>query len=295
VAELVAPDPPSWRTLLFDWEPDLVLALVVAAGVLYGIGIRRLAARGRSWPRSRSIPFFGGLAVIVIATQSGIAAYDRVLFSMHMVQHLLLGMVAGLLLAFGAPVTLALQASSRSTQARLLRVVHSRPVRALTHPIAVWILFAGTLFVLYFTGLYELSLRNAWVHGAVHAHFLGVGFLFFALVVGVDPIAAGLGYGARMLFVAFMLPFHAFLGVVLLSADDVLGGGWYEQVARDWGASPLADQRTGAGLLWVVGEIVGVVTLIVVAARWMAHEERAAQRHDRRLDAEAGRAAEAPA
>jgi putative membrane protein len=293
MAAFVAPDAPSWRSLL-DWEPDPALLLIVVAGLLYGLGIRRLAERGRSWPARRSVPFFCGLAVILIATQSGLAAYDRVLFSAHMLQHLLLGMVAGLLLAFGAPVTLALQASSRNTQARLARILHSRPAAVLTHPVTVWALFAGTLFVVYFTGLYELSLRNAVVHSALHAHFIGVGFLFFALVVGIDPIAGNLGYGARMLFVALMLPFHAFLGVVLLSSDQVIGGDWYEQVVRDWGASPLTDQRTGAGLLWVFGELIGVVTLIVVAARWMAHEERAARRNDRRLDEEAARAAEAP-
>jgi putative membrane protein len=293
VAGLLAPDPLTWRTLLTDWEPDAALAVVVAGGVFYGIGMRRLAAHGRRWPVRRSGPFYAGLLVIVFATQSGLAAYDRVLFSAHVIQHILLGMIAGLLLAFGAPVTLALQAASRPAQVRLLRIVHSRPVAALTHPATVWVLFAGTLAVLYFTGLYELSLRNPWVHVAVHAHFVAVGFLFFALVVGIDPIAGALGYGARMLFVAVMLPFHAFLGVALLSTDQVIGGGWYELVVRDWGASPLTDQRTGAGILWVFGEVLGVLTLVIVAARWMAHEERVARRHDRRLDEEAARAAEA--
>ncbi|MGH9024750.1 MAG: cytochrome c oxidase assembly protein, partial [Acidimicrobiia bacterium] len=257
-------------------------------------GMRRLAARGRTWPARRSVPFYGGLGVILLATQSGLAAYDRVLFSAHVVQHLLLGMVAGLLLAFGAPVTLALQAASRPAQRQILRVLHSRPISVLTHPATVWVLFAGTLFVLYFTGLYELSLRENLVHAALHAHFVGVGFLFFALVVSIDPITSGLGYGARMLFVALMLPFHAFLGLVLLSTDEVIGGSWYQQVVRDWGASPLADQRTGAGILWVFGEILGVVTLVIVAARWMAHEERVARRNDRRLD-EAARAAQVSA
>jgi len=294
MAAFVAPDAPSWRSLL-DWEPDPALALVVVVGLLYGLGIRRLAERGRAWPTRRSVPFFCGLAVILVATQSGLAAYDRVLFSAHMLQHLLLGMVAGLLLAFGAPVTLALQASSRPTQARLARVLHSGPARVLTHPVTVWMLFAGTLFVVYFTGLYELSLRNDVVHASLHGHFILVGFLFFALVVGIDPIAGNLGYGARMLFVALMLPFHAFLGVVLLSSDQVIGEGWYDQVVRDWGSSQIADQQAGAGLLWVFGEIIGVATLIIVAARWMAHEERVAQRNDRRLDEEDARAAEVSA
>jgi cytochrome c oxidase assembly factor CtaG len=80
-----------------------------------------------------------------------------------------------------------------------------------------------------------------------------------------------------------VLPFHAFLGVALLGADRVLAAGWYRDVERTWGATPLADQRTGAGLLWVAGELFGVVAALIVARQWMTHDERAAARHDRRL------------
>ena len=178
---------------------------------------------------------------------SGLAAYDRVLFSMHVVQHVLLGMAAPILLVLGRPVTLALQASSRPTQARLLAVMHSRPVRAVTNPVVAWALFAGTLVALYFTGLYELSLRNGWVHAGLHLHFVLVGVLFLAFVVGLDPIPGAMSYGARALFVFVFVPFHAFLGVALLGSDRVIGGDWYRDVERSWGASPLVDQRTGAG------------------------------------------------
>jgi putative membrane protein len=285
VLALVAPPPPSWDLLLTDWQPDLLLVVVVMAAAGYALGVRRLARRGRTWPRSRSISFAAGLVVVVIATQSGLAAYDRVLFSMHVVQHLLLGMVAALLLVLAAPVTLALQASSRAGQRRLLRALHSRPVVVVAHPVTAWLLFGGTLAVLYFTALYELSLRNDWVHAAVHAHFLVVGFLFMAHVVAVDPIPGALGFGARLLYVLVALPFHAFLGVAILASSEVLAAGWYDGVVRTWGASPLSDQRTGAGLLWVAGELFGVVAALVVVRRWMAHEERAGARHDRQLEA----------
>jgi putative membrane protein len=282
---LVAPPAPSWDLLITDWQPDLLVVVVAAAAGAYALGVRRLARRGRAWPRGRSISFAAGLAVVIVATQSGLAAYDRVLFSLHVVQHLLLGMVAALLLVLGAPVTLALQASGRAGQRRLLRVLHSRPAAVLTHPVTAWLLFGGTLAVLYFTALYELSLRNNWVHAAVHAHFLLVGFLFMAHVVAVDPIPGALGFGARLLFVLVALPFHAFLGVAILASDEVLAAGWYEGVVRNWGASALSDQRTGAGLLWAAGEVFGLVAALVVLRRWMTHEARAAARHDRQLEA----------
>jgi cytochrome c oxidase assembly factor CtaG len=283
VGTLVAPPPPSWDLLVTGWELDVLMVSLVAAGAAYALGVRRLARRGRVWPRGRSIAFGLGLAAIVLATQSGLAAYDDVLFSMHVVQHLVLGMLGPLLLVSGAPVTLALQASDRGTQRRLLRVLHSRPVVVLTHPVTAWLLFGGTLVVLYFTGLYELSLRNHWVHAATHAHFVVAGSLFMAHVVGVDPIPGALGYGARLLYVLVALPFHAFLGVAILSAHRVLAAGWYDEVVRPWGASPLADQRTGAGLLWVAGEVFGLVAALIIVRRWMGQEERAAVRHDRGL------------
>jgi len=285
VLALVAPPPPTWDRLLTDWQPDVAIVGVAVAAAGYAVGVRRLGAAGRAWPRARSAAFAAGLAVVVVATQSGLAAYDQVLFSLHVVQHLLLGMVAPLLLVLGAPVTLALQASRRGTQERVLRVLHSAPARVVTHAVTAWVLFGGTLVVLYFTGLYELSLRNPWVHSLVHVHFLVAGTLFMAIVVGVDPIPSALGHGARLLYVLVALPFHAFLGVAMLSMGSVLAADWYDSVERPWGTTPLADQRTGAGIFWVAGELFGLVAALVVMRQWMAHEERAAARHDRRVRA----------
>lgn len=286
LATISVPRPPSWSTLLGGWTLDPLFVFWVGAGVLYLVGVRRLADRGRHWPVGRTLSFGAGLAVIAVATQSGLAQYDRILFSLHIVQHLLLGMVGPLLLVLGAPITLALQASHRSAQARMVRVLHSRPVGVVVHPVTVWILFGGTLVVLYTTGLYELSLRNEWVHTLVHVHFLVVGFLFMGYVVGIDPINRSLGYGARLLYVAVVLPFHTFLGVALLGSTTVLASSWYAEVARPWGASPLDDQRLGAGILWGFGELFGVVALGIVLFQWMRHEERSAARLDRQLDAE---------
>ncbi len=283
----VAPGPPTWRSLLFDWEPDLLFLAVVGAIGLYALGVRRLAARGRRWPTSRSLAFAAGMAVIVVATQSGFAAYDRTLFSFHVVQHLMLAAIAPILLALGAPITLALQAGRRRTQERLLAVLHHRIVRTLTHPVAAWLLYGGFLFVLYFTSLYELSLRNEWVHLAVHVHFVVAGSLFFWYVVGLDPIRPALTYGARLLFVIVVLPFHAFLGVAILGSRSVIAADWYDGVVRNWGSGPLADQRTGAGILWAFGELLGLIAIAVVLTQWMRHEERVAARSDRALDAAA--------
>jgi putative copper resistance protein D len=284
LAAYLAPPPPSWSTLLGDWSLDPLFAIAVLTGVLYAIGVRRLAERGRRWPSPRSAAFAAGLGIIVLATQSGLAEYDRALFSLHVVQHVMLGMIAPILLVLGAPITLALQASRRPVQLRLVRALHSRPLTVLTHPATVWVLFGGTLVVLYFTGLYELSLRHDSVHALVHAHFVIVGCLVMGYVVGVDSFGTSrFGYGARLLYVLVLLPFHAFIGVALLGSDQVLASSWYAHTGRHWGASMLDDQRLGAGILWAAGELVGVVALGIVLYQWMRHEEREAARLDRQL------------
>ena len=123
VSALVAPAAPSWDILVTDWSLDVTFPLVVVFAAAYVIGVRRLQARGRSWPATRTAAFLSGLVVVLVATDSGLAAYDRVLYSLHVVQHILLGMVAPLLLVLGAPITLALQAGSRASQRRILRVL----------------------------------------------------------------------------------------------------------------------------------------------------------------------------
>jgi putative membrane protein len=285
-ADVASPGKPTWSSLLGHWSIDPLFVLIVATAILYFAGVRRLAGQGRAWPISRSLAFGSGVTLIAFATQSGLAQYDRVLFSLHVVQHLLLGMAAPLLLVLGAPVTLALQAGSRSFQMRVLRVLHSRSVAVLTHPIIVWVLFTGTLAGLYFSGLYELSLRNDWVHVLVHLHFVVVGFLFMAYVVGLDRMPRTLGHGARVLFVAFVLPFHAFFGVALLGSRTVIAAAWYEQARPVWTESPLGDQRLGAAMLWGFGEIFGLVALGIILYQWMRYDERDAARLDRRLERE---------
>ena len=263
--------------LVFD--PGAALLVVVAA-TLYAGGVRRLARRGRTWPAGRGVAFSAGMVVVVVATQSGLAGAEAERFSLHTLQHVLLGMVAPALLALGAPVTLALQASSRPTQTVLLRALHGRLVATLTHPVSAWLIFGGSLVLLYFSPLLELSLRNDAAHAAVHLQFLAAGGLFCWTAIGVDPMRWRLPHAARLLFVLLAVPVHAIVGLALLGGVDVLAGGLYGT-----GAEALADQQLGGGILWATGDLFGVILAGVVLAQWMGHEERVGRRHDRLLDA----------
>jgi cytochrome c oxidase assembly factor CtaG len=280
------PPAPTLWTLAVPAEIDAVaFVLVVATAGAYLAGVRRLARRRRRWSPARTTAFLSGTAVVVVATQTGIARYDTTLFSMHVVQHVLLGMVAPVLLALGAPVTLALQAAHPPTK-RLLRCALDSPAAAIvTNPVVATALFAFTLPILYFTPIYEWSLRSGVVHAWLHIHFVVVGVLFAEAIVGVDLHRHRLGHPSRLGLVLSTVPLHAFLGLALLSSTTVIAGRWYTGVDRAWGPSPLSDQRTGAGILWAAGELFGLALGTVVMVRWMAHSERQARRHDRLLDA----------
>lgn len=281
-------DPLTPATVITGATIDPTAAvLTVTAAVLYVVGVRRLAGRGRRWPPARSLAFGTGIATLVVATQSGLAAYDTVLFSAHVAQHVLLGVVAPLLLALGAPVTLALQASKRHTQVNLLRVLRSFPARVVAHPVTAFVLFSLSLFVLYFSPLYQLSLQNDVVHAWTHIHFVVVGSLFFWVTIGLDPVAHRIPYGARLLIVALTVPFHAFLGLALLSSTEPIAGAVYlAALDRPPGVDLLADQQAGATVMWLVGDFIGLIAGGIVLVQWVRDEQRRTRRLDRRLDAQ---------
>jgi len=157
----VGPPPVTVHTLLSAWQhdpPSLVAAgaEVLTAG-LYLLGVRRLGRRGRRWPLRRTASFLAGLVLVVIAVQSGLAQYDDTVFAAHVVQHLLLMMVAPPLLALGAPVTLAMQASRRRTQQRLVAITHHFVIRALGNPVVAFASMWGLMFGYFLTPYYAFS------------------------------------------------------------------------------------------------------------------------------------------
>lgn len=290
MAALAAPSAGTLLRPLFD-PASLLLCLLLGGGyaVLLRTRVRRHPAR--PWPMGRTVTFGLGVTMLVATTQLGLGRYDTVLLSLHMVQHLLLGMVVPLLLALGAPITLALQGAGRSGQVALLRALGHPVARALTHPLVAWSVFSLSLFGLYFTPLFELSLRNDLVHIAVHLHFLASGFLFCWSVLAVDQARRRPPHAARLLAVAMTVPLHALLGLALQAgADRPLGAEVYGAVDRTWGASLASDQRTAAGVLWGVGELWGVLLVVLVAVSWMAADARRQAHDDARLDTEVGNA-----
>lgn len=285
----VPPDPPSVGALLLGWtfEPLLVLPLLaVAAGWWW---LLRAVNRGHpDHPVSvpRRYAFLAGLAAIAVALQSGIERYDTTLFSVHMVQHLVLTLVAAPLLALAAPVTQLLRAASPEVRNRwLLPVLHSRLVSVLAHPVVAGLIFATVLWGSHFSPLFDRSLEDRLVHDLEHGLFLGSALLFWWPVAGQDPAPHRMGHPGRMLYLFLQMPLNSFLAMAILFANAPLYP-HYASLDSPYGIDVLADQRLAAGLMWFIGDVVFLAALLAVLYGWMRSEERGSAAAERRADPE---------
>ncbi|WIX83159.1 cytochrome c oxidase assembly protein [Amycolatopsis carbonis] len=281
--------PTFWR-LLTDWRFDLVYgtAAIVLAG-LYLAGVRRLRKRGDTWPTGRIVAWLAGCLVLLIASSSGIGRYSPAMFSVHMGTHMLLSMVVPVLLVLGGPVTLALRAlptagagAPPGPREWLLAAVHSPVSRFLTHPVVALLLFVGSFYALYFSGLFDSALNYHWAHLAMNAHFLLAGYVFYWPVIGVDPAPRKIPPVGRLGMMFAAMPFHAFFGVILMNMQAVIGQEFYTSLRLPWVGDLLTDQRLGGGIAWAAGEVPVLLVLIALLVQWARADEREAKRKDRR-------------
>jgi cytochrome c oxidase assembly factor CtaG len=276
-------DPTDLSAMWLPLEILPLVAVILGAGV-YLFGVWRLRKRGDSWPIGRTISWvFGGMGSIFLATQGPLAALDTVLLWTHMVQHMILTMIAPVFLALGAPMTLALRTFPKGPRTLLLRFLHSGYAKLVTFPAFAGLLYIMNPWILYYTGLYEITLTNQFWHNVNHFHFLAIGCLWVWSLVGIDPMPR-MGYPLRLVTTFITLPFHAFLGVTMMNSENLIAQGYYESLARTWGPSIAEDQEIAGGLLWVAGDLVGLMFFVVLLIQWSKASGREAIRVDRDLD-----------
>ena len=280
-------------TLLTGWslEAHVLLPLVIAlVAYHWAVGTVDRAHPASRVPRRRVFAWDAGILALVVALQSPIATYDTTLFSAHMVQHLLLTMVAAPLLTLGAPITLLLRVVRPEVRRRwVLPVLHSRPMRVLAFPVVAWVLFAATMYVSHFSPLFDAALESEPVHILEHALYLGTALLFWWPAVGADPGPWRLPHPARVLYLFIGMPWSSFLGLAIFSSNTVLYA-HYATLARDWGPTPLEDQQLAGGIMWAGGDALFLIALILAVRAWLGHEDAEGKRLDGRLDREAVRA-----
>ncbi len=283
------PGAPTAATFLTTWRFDpLVWLPAIAAVLVWRAGVLRVnrAHPANPVPRRRTVSWLLGLGSILLALDSGIERYDTTLFSVHMVQHLLLTLVAPVLLLYAGPITLLLRASSPETRRRrILPLLHSRVVRAVSFPVVSWVVFAAVMWGSHFSPLFDAALENELAHRLEHALFLSAGLLFWWPVVGPDPSPWRMRPAAKVLYVGLQMPQNTFLAVAIAFASTPLYP-HYVTTIRDWGPTPLEDQQIAGSIMWLGGDLVFLAALILLVAVWMRDEERRSVGEDRRLEGE---------
>ena len=193
-----------------------------------------------------------------------------------------------LLLVLGGPVTLALRALHPSTppgpREWIVGLIDSPLARLVYHPLAVFALFVGSYYALYLTGLFEYMSRDHWAHQVMNVHFVFVGMLYYGLVIGVDRTPFQLPHVARLGYLFAAMPFHAFFGIAVMSADRVIAFGYYSYLDMTWAGDLLQTQYLGGGIAWAGGEIPLVIVVVVLLAQWAIQDTREAKRKDRHID-----------
>jgi putative copper resistance protein D len=278
--------------LLFDWRFDLIFgsaAIVFAA--LYLAGVRRLRRRGDAWPKGRTVSWLLGCATLLFVSSSGMGRYMPAMFSMHMAAHMTMSMLVPVLLVLGGPVGLALRALPAAGRGDppgmrewLLAALHSRISRFLTNPIVATVLFVAGFYGLYLGGLFDVAVGSHVGHVAMNVHFLVSGYLFYWVVIGVDPTPRPIPPLAKVAVVFASLPLHAFFAIVLMGTETVLGENFYRSLHLSWHTDLMGDQRLGGGMAWAAGELPLVVVMIALLVQWTRSDERTARRLDRAAD-----------
>ncbi|MET8484106.1 cytochrome c oxidase assembly protein [Streptomyces tendae] len=276
------------RGLAWSADPFFLVACLLGLA-LYGWGVVRLVRRGDKWPVGRTVAFAAGVLSVALMMCTKLNDYGMVMFSVHMVQHMVISMVSPILLLLGAPITLALRALPPAGRGRkgprelLLMLLHSRYMRIITHPAFTIPLFIASLYALYFTPLFDTLMGSQAGHIGMMVHFLAVGVVFFWPIMGVDPGPHRPGYLMRMLELFAGMPFHAFFGIALMMASSPMVD-TFENPPASLGIDALSDQNAAGGIAWAFSEVPSVLVLLALLFQWYASEERQARRGDRAAD-----------
>lgn len=286
------PNPPQLSLAFLPGRPNLLLLTVSVVMIgLYLWGYVRLRRAGNRWPVNRLICWICGWLLVVILIGSRMWTYSSATFSWHMVVHMTLNMGAPVLMVLGGAITLLL----RTTAARgagqpvglhdvVSQLLNWRVVAFLLNPILIWVIFVGSLYVLYLSPLFGLAMRYHWAHQLMAVHFLIIGYLYYWLVIGVDRPPRPLPHIAKLGYVFAAMPFHAFFAVAVLSGGSVIGQNFYTLLDIPWLHDLAAQQRAGGQVTWATGELPLFIVIIALVGQWFREDTKEARRKDRAAD-----------
>ena len=292
VTGIEMPAPPTFSRVLLGYEADgLMLGLLIFLVALYIKGVVILTKRGDKWPVGRTIAFALGISAVDFATSGGLGLYSHFAFANHMMAHMVLGMIAPIGIVLGAPITLALRTLplGRNEQESGIRgifieLLHSKLSKFYTNPVVALAIFDGSLFALYFTPLFGNIMQGHSGHFFMSLHFLLAGFLFFQVLIGIDPLPRKVPHIAKIIVIFAAMSIHAFFSISVMSASTLLDNGYFALLERPWATDLLADQKLGGSVGWAMGEIPILLALLAVFLQWVKHDKNEASRIDRAAD-----------
>lgn len=287
------PHAPQVSLAFLPGRPNLLLLTVSIVMIgLYIWGYVRLRQAGNRWPINRLICWIAGWLMVVILIASRMWTYSSATFSWHMVVHMTLNMGAPVLMVLGGPITLMLRTSTAHGTGQpvglhdvVSQLLNWRLVAVLLNPILVWMIFVGSLYILYLSPLFGLAMRYHWAHQLMAVHFLVIGYLFYWLVIGVDRPPRPLPHIAKLGYIFAAMPFHAFFAVAVLSGGAIIGQSFYTLLDLPWLNDLAAQQRAGGQVTWATGEIPLFIVIIALVGQWFQQDTREAKRKDRAADA----------
>jgi len=284
------PGSPNLHKWIFEYQPDsLTLAILIIGSLLYLKGVRILNRRGDKWPIGRTISFISGILIVNYAVNGAIGVYSHFGFSYHMIEHMILGMIAPIALVLGAPITLALRTLPMGRDSEeegprniLIRFLHSKYAKFMTNPVVALLIFDGSLFILYFTGLFGTLMGSHLGHLFMNLHFLLAGVLFFHVIVGVDPNPNRPPNVVRMVILFAAMSIHAFFSIALMSATTLVDGGYYSSIGNPLNLNLLENQYAGGSIGWAMGEFPILIALAAAFIQWMREDKKESERIDRK-------------
>jgi len=255
----------------------------VLAAFVYARGFRAMRSQLPAW---RMATFFAGLAAILLALVSPVDALAEELFSVHMVQHMLLMVVAAPLLQLGAPVRPLLLGLPRAIRRVFVRpVAGARSAHWMFHglrlPLVAAALYVGGLYVWHIPRIYDAAVENTALHLLEHVWFLTAALLFWSVVIDPVPLRATLPYAARIPFLLLVGAAQNTILGGLLAFSTRLFYGHYTGRSAAFGLESVTDQRLGGAIMWVPGDLIFLAAASLAFFHWIALEEKTQRLRER--------------
>jgi cytochrome c oxidase assembly factor CtaG len=281
----VDPGPLTWSAVVQVWHVDLVsAAVIVAVAGAYAWCYRRGRSAENPVGSAQAACFGAGIALWAVATLSAVGAYAYVLFWVRALQVLLLLYVVPVFVAQGKPVTVVRDALGPAGRDRLDRLLASRITRVLAHPLTTSLAMLGAPWLLYLTPWYTASLESEWVGAPTRILLVAIGFAYFYARLQADPVPRRYPQLISLLITVAEALGDGVLGIVIWQGS-LIGAAYYSGLHRSWGPDQRLDQTIGAGVLWILGDVVGVPFALLLMRALSRDEKALAERVDSELDA----------